>query len=101
MLNIVHRDQPTQLVHAQLLLRTVLPARFGQFTLVSDEGPQRSDPLGCILFYTTAKSRKVSNQLLVHGRRYTIGGDVDILLQDLRTGLTTFSFSTHTMLCTY
>ena len=61
--------------------------RFGQFTLLSDEGPQQGDPLGPLLFCSTtlALVKRVKSQCNIwYMDDGTLGDEVDTLLADFR-----------------
>lgn len=88
MLNTVHRDLPALYPFIDSCYSGQSFLRFGQFTLVSDEGPQQGDPLGPLLFCTTAMSlvKRIRSEFNCwYMDDGTLGGDVDMLLQDLRT----------------
>ena len=63
--------------------------RFGNFTLLSAEGPQQGDPLGPLLFCTAAQKRLVMRIKAMLNSWYmddgSMGDHVDVLLDDWRT----------------
>jgi len=61
--------------------------RFGDFTLLSDEGPQQGDPLGPLLYCSTAMSlvkRVQADFNCWYMDDGSLGGNVEVLLEDLQ-----------------
>lgn len=88
MLKVVHTELPVlyPFVHSCYSGQSFL--RFGQFTLLSDEGSQQGDPLGPLLFCSTVMSlvnRVRSEFNCWYMDDGTLGGDVDTLLKDFNT----------------
>jgi hypothetical protein len=63
--------------------------RFGNFTLLSAEGPQQGDPLGPLLFCSAAQKRLVRRIKAMFNSWYmddgSMGDHIDVLVEDWRT----------------
>ena len=95
--NAISRDVILQTVHDELpelfpFIRTCYNSAshlcFGDFLISSDEGAQQGDPLGPLVF--CAASLKLAKSLKSELNIWymddgTLGGDVDVLLEDLDT----------------
>lgn len=85
MLNVIHNELPELYPFIDSCYSDPSFLRFGQYTIISDEGPQQGDPLGPLLFCTTAMSlvKRIKSQCNVwYMDDGTMGGDVDTLLTD-------------------
>jgi len=85
MLSVVHEELPKLFPFIDRCYSGQSFLQFGQYTLLSDEGPQQGDPLGPMLFCTTVMSlvKRVKSQCNIwYMDDGTMGGDVDTLLTD-------------------
>jgi hypothetical protein len=94
--NTMHRDVMLSVIHDELpelfpFIDSCYAGRsflqFGQYTLMSDEGPQQGDPLGPLLFCASIMSlvKRVKSQCNIwYMDDGTLGGEVETLLEDFR-----------------
>lgn len=87
MLRVVHNELPALYPFIHSCYSNLSYLRFGEFTLMSDEGPQQGDPLGPLLFCCTAMSlvQCIKSEFNVwYMDDGTLGGNVQQLLDDFQ-----------------
>jgi hypothetical protein len=88
MLAVIHDELPELFAFIDSCYSEQSFLRFGQYTLLSDEGPQQGDPLGPLLFCAAAMRlvKRIKAKLNVwYMDDGTLGGQVDVLIADWKT----------------
>ena len=87
MLSVIQNELPELFYFVASCYSSSSFLRFGQFTLMSAEGPQQGDPLGPLLFCLTVMSlvKRIKSPFNIwYMDDGTIGGDVETLMADFQ-----------------